>query len=98
MKNASAIQQRQAQPKTVANNQAAKQEPEWCDEKTITRLFGITHTPLFNLRKAGKIRSVSTAVDGAKYGKRLYLLQSVRDFLEAQERDQNNANKEGALV
>jgi hypothetical protein len=87
-----------AHPIKAAQNQAAKQEPEWGDEKIITRLFGLTHTPLFNLRKAGKIRSVSTAVDGAKYGKRLYLLQSVRDFLEAQERDQNNANKEGALV
>ena len=66
--------------------------------KAIFRLFGITRTPLFNLRKAGKIRSISTAHGGATYGKRLFNVQSVRDFLEAQERDQNNANKEGALV
>jgi hypothetical protein len=87
---------KRAQLTSTAKNQAAKQEPEWGDEKLITRLFGITHTPLFNLRKAGKIRSVSTAYGGATYGKRLYLLQSVRDFLEQQERDQSNVNKEGA--
>jgi|GEM_PF-1071029 len=81
---------------TAAQNQAAKTEPEWGDEKTITRIFGLTHTPLFNLRKAGKIRSVSTAYGSATYGKRLYLLQSVRDFLEAQERDQSSAGKEGS--
>jgi hypothetical protein len=83
---------------TAAKDPAAKQEPEWGDEKTIFRIFGLTRTPLFNLRKAGKIRSVSTAYGAAKYGKRLYLLQSVRDFLEAQERDQSNANKEGSLA
>ena len=95
MQNASATTKR-AHLTTAAQNQAVKTEPEWGDEKIIFRLFGLTHTPLFNLRKAGKIRSVSTAYGGAKYGKRLYLLQSVREFLEAQERDQSNANKEGA--
>lgn len=54
--------------------------PEWADEKYVTRIFGLTHTPLFNLRKAGKIRSISTATDGAKYGKRLYHVPSIRAF------------------
>lgn len=85
---------RAAQPQ----NQATINEPEWGDEKTIFRLFGITRTPLFNLRKAGKIRSVSTAHGGATYGKRLFNVQSVRDFFEAQERNEVNSNKEGALV
>ena len=58
---------------------------EWFDEKQVTRVFGITHTPLFNLRKAGKIRSLSLAGDGQSYGKRLYNLQSIRDFLAGQE-------------
>jgi hypothetical protein len=80
----------------AAQNQTTKTEPEWGDEKVITRLFGITHTPLFNLRKAGKIRSISTAYGSATYGKRLFNIQSVRDFLEAQERDQSSTNKEGA--
>jgi hypothetical protein len=85
---------RAAQPQ----KQAVIETPEWADEKTITRLFGLTHTPLFNLRKAGKIRSVSTAHGGATYGKRLFNVQSVRDFFEAQERNEVNSNKEGALV
>tara|TARA_R110000824_G_scaffold275129_1_gene463824 strand:- start:165 stop:437 length:273 start_codon:yes stop_codon:yes gene_type:complete len=60
-------------------------EPEWADEKYITHNFGLTHTPLFNLRKAGKIRSLSTRGEGAKYGKRLFNVASVRAFLAAQE-------------
>ena len=83
---------------TAAQNQSAQTEPEWGDEKTITRLFGITHTPLFNLRKAGKIRSVTTAYGSATYGKRLFNIQSVRDFLAAQERDQSNTDKEGGAA
>jgi mannitol/fructose-specific phosphotransferase system IIA component len=94
------MHQAQAEPRranltTASQNLAAKTDAEWGDEKTVTRLFGITHTPLFNLRKAGKIRSLSTAYDGATYGKRLYHLQSIRDFLAAQEQSQN-VNKEGA--
>lgn len=70
----------------AAQNQAAKHEPEWGDEKFVTRNFGLTHTPLFNLRKAGKIRSISTRGEGQKYGKRLFYLQSIRDYFAEQER------------
>lgn len=68
-------------PKTIS--------PEWADEKYITANWGITHTPLFNLRKAGKIRSISLkSSDGARYGKRLYHVPTIAAFiadLEAQE-------------
>jgi len=97
MQNASATAKR-AHLNKAAQNQTTKTEPEWGDEKTITRLFGLTHTPLFNLRKAGKIRSVTTAYGSATYGKRLFNIQSVRDFLAAQERDQSNTNKEGGAA
>jgi hypothetical protein len=60
-------------------------EPEWADEKYISRVFGITHTPLYNLRKAGVIRSVSLRQEGQKYGKRLYHIGSIREFLTEQE-------------
>ena len=60
-------------------------EPEWADEKYITRTFGITHTPLYNLRKAGVIRSASLRLEGFKYGKRLYHIGSIREFLAEQE-------------
>lgn len=62
-----------------------KTEPEWADEKFVTQNFGLTHTPLFNLRKAKKIRSLSTRGAGDKYGKRLFHVGSVRDYLAAQE-------------
>ena len=62
--------------------------PEWADEKFVTATRGITHTPLFNLRKAGKIRSLSLKVDGAKYGKRLYHIPTIDLFLASlEERD-----------
>lgn len=87
----------QASQKRAHLTKAAKTIiPEWADEKLVTQLFGLTHTPLFNLRKAGKIRSISTATDGAKYGKRLFNVQSVRDFLESQEQAEMNAGKEAA--
>lgn len=59
--------------------------PEWADEKFVTATRGITHTPLFNLRKAGKIRSLSLKVDGAKYGKRLYHIPTIDLFLASLE-------------
>jgi hypothetical protein len=58
-----------------------KTTPEWADEKFVTATRGITHTPLFNLRKAGKIRSLSLKVDGAKYGKRLYHMPTIDALL-----------------
>lgn len=62
--------------------------PEWADERFVTATRGITHTPLFNLRKAGKIRSLSLKVDGAKYGKRLYHIPTIDAFLASlEERD-----------
>jgi hypothetical protein len=76
-------------------NQAVKNQPEWADEKFITRNFGLGHTSLYNLRLAGKIRTTSTRAEGMNRGKRLFHVQSVRDFLEAQEIAENS-NKEGA--
>jgi hypothetical protein len=55
--------------------------PEWADERYVTRTRGLTHTPLYNLRKAGSIRSVAVRAPGAKYGKRLYHIPSIDAFL-----------------
>jgi methyl coenzyme M reductase gamma subunit len=68
-------------------------KPRWADEKFITQNYGLTHTPLFNLRKAGKIRSISTATDGAKYGKRLYCIDSIEAFFAAQEQNEKGGIK-----
>lgn len=64
---------------------ANKQDPEWADEKFVTRNFGITHSPLFRLRKSGTIRSVSLRPEGASYGKRLYYVPSVREYIATME-------------
>ena len=79
---------------------AEKHMPEWADEKFVTAGFGLTHTPLFNLRKRGLIRSLSTRGEGDKYGKRLFNIQSIRDYLAAQEGRElgsQNSNKKGDL-
>lgn len=54
---------------------------EWADEKTVSKVFGITRTPLYNLRKANRIRSISLRLPGANYGKRLYNIESIRLLL-----------------
>jgi len=70
--------------------------PEWADEKYVTRNYGITHTPLFNLRKSGAIRSLALRAEGAKYGKRLYYIPSIEGFLARCEmRAQTGAGNEG---
>jgi hypothetical protein len=89
---------KRAQLTSTAQNQAVKNQPEWSDEKFITRNFGLGHTSLYNLRLAGKIRTTSTRAEGMNRGKRLFHVQSVRDFLEAQEINEMNSNKEGAAL
>ncbi len=64
--------------------------PEWAEQKYVTRNFGVTHTPLYNLRKAGAIRSLSLKIDGAKYGKRLYHIPSIVALLAGLEASENS--------
>lgn len=74
-----------------------KTNPHWADEKFVTRNYGITHTPLFNLRKSGAIRSLSLRAEGAKYGKRLYQISSVEAWLDScEKREQMGADREGS--
>jgi hypothetical protein len=87
---------KRAQLTSTAQNQAVKNQPEWADEKFISRQFGLGHTSLYNLRLAGKIRTSSTRAEGMIRGKRLFHVQSVRDFLEAQEIAENSNKNGGA--
>ena len=41
---------------------------------------------LFNLRKAGKIRTLSLRAEGKKYGSRLFNVASIREYIAQQER------------
>jgi hypothetical protein len=70
--------------------------PQWADEKYVTRNYGITHTPLFNLRKSGAIRSLALRAEGAKYGKRLYSIPSIEVYLaRCEKREKMGAGGEG---
>jgi hypothetical protein len=73
--------------------------PHWADEKYVTRNYGITHTPLFNLRKSGAIRSLALRAEGAKYGKRLYSIPSIEAYLARCEmREKTGAGNEGGKL
>ena len=61
-------------------------DPEWAREKQITAQFGLSHMILFNLRKAGKIRTLSLRAEGKKYGSRLFNVASIREYIAQQER------------
>jgi hypothetical protein len=76
-----------------------KYDIQWADEKIVTATRGITHTPLYNLRKCGAIRSVSLKQEGQKYGKRLYHLPSIDAFLASQEAREiaENSAKAGGI-
>lgn len=75
------------------NNTPTNQEAEWTRERQIVAQFGLSHTILYNLRREGKIRTVSLREQGKKYGARLYNLASIREFLANQEAiDDDSAN------
>jgi hypothetical protein len=62
-----------------------KPEPEWAREKYFTAQYGLTHTILYNLRREGKIRTLSLRGEGKQYGARLFNVASVREYLASQE-------------
>lgn len=67
-------------------------EAEWAREKQITAQFGLSHTILYNLRKSGKIRTVSLRGKGKEYGARIYNIESVRQFIASQESMEKEVN------
>jgi hypothetical protein len=62
-----------------------RQAAEWAREKQITAQFGLTHTILYNLRKEGKIRTISLREEGKKYGARLYHVASIHEYMASME-------------
>lgn len=66
-------------------------DPEWAREKQISAQFGLSHMILFNLRKQGEIRTLSTRGEGKQYGARLFNVASVRDYFARQEARENQA-------
>jgi hypothetical protein len=63
-------------------------DAEFTDLPGLYNRFGIKRSLAYNLLDAGLIKSVSLRRGGAKYGKRLIDVASVRAFLKSQEANQ----------
>ena len=57
--------------------------PEFADAKGIKQIFGLSKSYLYQLIDLGKIRSVSLRQKGSARGKRLFDVESVRQYLRA---------------
>jgi hypothetical protein len=53
-----------------------------CRGDDLDASFGISRTQAYALVKRGEIEAVSLKPEGARSGLRVYLVQSVRDFIE----------------
>ena len=62
----------------------AGQDPEFLDCKGIEARYGIKRSLCYSLLASGDIRGVSLRRRGAKTGKRLISVESVRAFLRSQ--------------
>jgi len=73
---------------TVPLNEAAARashlDPEFIDFKTLEAGWGIKRSLAYQLLSDGKIKSVSLRRRGAVRGKRLFSVDSVREFLREQ--------------
>ena len=64
-------------------------KPEWADKKYIRRVFGITHRPLYNLRKKEVLRTVSLRREGQKYGRIFTTSDASLNFFQNKNRKRN---------
>lgn len=55
--------------------------PEFCNHRQATAIFGLSRSHLYLLSEEGKIKSVSLRERGRSKGKRLFVADSIRDFL-----------------
>ena len=67
---------------TPAN--VAGQDPEFVDCEGLRQRFGIKRSLAYALLHEGAIRGVSLRRRGAERGKRLFAVDSIREFLRAQ--------------
>ena len=59
-------------------------EAEFVDADGLKALFGIRRSLAYTLLSEGRIKGISLRRAGTARGKRLFVVQSVRDFLNAQ--------------
>jgi hypothetical protein len=66
---------------THSIGQAAISQPEFINHHQATAMFGLSRSHLYQLVQAGKIKSVSLRERNKIKGKRLFIADSIRDFL-----------------
>jgi predicted DNA-binding transcriptional regulator AlpA len=57
--------------------------PEFIDAKGVREIFGISRTHAYRLAQKGHVRSVSLRPPGAIKGKRLWVVDSIRKYLQS---------------
>ena len=67
----------------MSANAISIERPEWASALTISHMFGLSRSTLYELATAGKIRSSSLRERGQKRGKRLFSTLSVSEFIES---------------
>ena len=73
------------QTNTTGGQQSCSGDVEWLDTKAVSRRFCLSKPHLYNLLAEGKIRGASIRRRGATRGRRLWLADSIRSFIEANE-------------
>jgi hypothetical protein len=68
---------------THSIGQAAISQPEFINHHQATAIFGLSRSHLYQLVQAGKIKSVSLRERNKIKGKRLFIADSIREFLTA---------------
>jgi hypothetical protein len=70
----------------------AAQDPEFLDARGVEGRFSIRRSLLYELLNAGQIKSVSLRRRGQSRGKRLFSVDSIRQFLRSQMESCGNEN------
>jgi hypothetical protein len=68
---------------TQSIGQAAQYQPEFINHHQATAMFGLSRSHLYQLVQSGKIKSVSLRERNKIKGKRLFIADSIREFLTA---------------
>ena len=68
---------------TNSIGQVAQYRPEFINHHQATAIFGLSRSHLYQLVQSGKIKSVSLRERNKIKGKRLFIADSIREFLTA---------------
>lgn len=71
------------EPHSIALGKRAKLTPEFCGFAEARQLFGLSRSHLYRLAEEGRIKSVVLRSKGKLRGRRLFVVESIRDLLIA---------------